>query len=175
METIPIADCEKIGYIKKTHGVQGDVVLEFENEYEFAVEDANCFFIELDGLLVPFFIEEEGFRFRTNDTAIVSLEAVNNEKYAKRLVGCGVYLLKDDVVGEIQADMDNRLIGYLLIDEKIGNVGLIEHVDDYAGNIVLTVNYRGEELLVPFNEDLVVEISHDKSRIIFNLPEGLIE
>ena len=53
METIPKSECEKIGYLKKTHGVRGELVLEFEPQFEVSIENANRFFVEIDGLLVP--------------------------------------------------------------------------------------------------------------------------
>jgi 16S rRNA processing protein RimM len=174
METIPKADCEKIGFFKKTHGVNGDLVLEFDSQFESTIEHSDCFFVELDGLLVPFFISEEGFRFKSDNTAILTFDGVESEKYARRLVGAAVFLFKNEIV-EIDTEFDGRLEGFLLIDSERGELGKIEYIDDYAGNVVLTVNYRGQELLVPFNENFLVNINEEHQTITLNLPEGLIE
>ena len=53
--------------------------------------------------------------------------------------------------------------------------GEIEQVDDYSGNVVLTVKHGDEELLVPFHPEFVVEIDEEQKRLTLNLPEGLIE
>ena len=174
METIPKTDCEKVGFIRKTHGIHGEVVLEFEEQFEYSVEDAERFFIDLDGLLVPFFISDEGLRFRSDKSAIIKFDWVDTESYAKRLVGKETYLYKEEIVDFPEED-ESILIGYRMFDKELGEIGLIETVDDYSGNIVLTVNYNGTELLVPYNEELLIELNETEKKIILQLPEGLIE
>lgn len=175
METIPKADCEKVGFFKKTHGVFGELVLEYEPQFEISVENADRFFVELDGLLVPFFVLEDGFRFKTENSAIISFDGVESEKYAKRMVGSSVYLFKNEIVVIPDEFFDSELEGYLLIDENHGEIGIIDQVDNYSGNIVFTLNYKGSELLVPFNEDFLIELDKPGKIIKLALPEGLFE
>ena len=174
METIPKTDCEKIGFIRKTHGIHGEVVLEFEEQYEYSVEDAERFFIELEGLLVPFFIADEGLRFRSGKSVIVKFDWVETESYAKRLVGKEVYLYQNEVV-DMPEEQSSFLQGFTLFDEKLGEIGNIDEVDDYAGNIVLTVTFNGQELLVPYNDEILIDLNEEKKTITLQLPEGLIE
>lgn len=174
METISKTDCEKIGYFKKTHGVNGDLVLEFEPQFESSVEESNCFFVELEGLLVPFFVSEDGFRFKTDSSAIVSFNWVDTEKYAKRMIGAPVYLFKNEIV-EDDVESDLGIEGFTLFDKQSGEVGKIKFIDDYSGNIVLTVDYKGNDLLVPYNEELLIAIDEKNKTITLELPEGLIE
>lgn len=174
METIPKADCDKIGFFRKTHGVFGELVLEFEPQFENSIENADRFFVELEGLLVPFFIIEDGFRFKTDNTAILTFDGVESEKYAKRMVGSSVFLFTSEIF--IHEELfESELVNYLLVDEKLGEIGNIDQVDNYSGNIVFTVNCKGKELLVPFNEDFLLE--HDKHNKIIKLrlPEGLLD
>jgi len=175
METIPKTDCEKIGFFKKTHGVFGDLVLEYVPEYEISIEEANRFFVELEGLLVPFFLKEEGFRYKTANSAIVTFDGVESEKYAKRMVGSSVYLFQEEIIREEEESSNTQFLNYLLLDEQRGEIGRIEQMDDYSGNLVLTVNYHGQELLVPFNEDFVVKIDDTAKTLKLNIPDGLIE
>ena len=174
METIPIADCEKIGFFRKTHGVHGEVVLEFEEHFVFSVEESERFFVELEGLLVPFFISDEGLRFRSSKSAIVKFDWVDTEKYAKRLIGNSAYLYHEEIIDEPE-ESEELFKGFVLEDTVLGKIGTIEEVDDYAGNIVFTVSYNGAEILVPYNEDLLVEIKEDQKIILLKLPEGLLE
>ncbi|MFV0266940.1 MAG: ribosome maturation factor RimM [Draconibacterium sp.] len=174
MGTIPKTDCEKIGFFRKTHGVHGEVVLGFEEHFEYSVEEAERFFVELDGLLVPFFIAEDGLRFKSSKSAIVKFDWVDTEKYAKRLVGASVFLYLDEIVDE-PLESEALLKGFVLFDAEKGEVGEIEQVDDYSGNVVLTVKHGDEELLVPFHPEFVVEIDEEQKRLTLKLPEGLIE
>ena len=175
METIPKDNCEKIGFIRKTHGVNGELVLEFEPRFEESVADSGRFFIELDGLLVPFFLEEEGFRFKTASTAIVNFVDVETEKYAKRLVGSPVFLFSDEIIDEDEETLHSFLMNFEVEDSQRGKIGSIQHVDDYSGNIVLTVEYQGNEILIPFSEDLLVSIDHNRKILVMNLPDGLMD
>ena len=174
METIPKSACEKIGFFRKTHGVGGELVLEFEQHFEYSVKEAERFFVEIDGLLVPFFVAEDGLRFKSSKSAIVQFDDVDTEKYVRRLVGNSVFLWKEEIVDE-ELEGDDLLLGFTLLDSKLGEIGTIEHVDDYAGNIVFTVSRGGEELLVPFHEEILVDLDEDNKRIVLNLPEGLLD
>jgi 16S rRNA processing protein RimM len=175
METIPKADCDKVGFFKKTHGVSGELVLEYEPQFEYSIENADRFFVELEGLLVPFFIVEDGFRFKTENSAILTFDGVESEKYAKRMVGSSVFLFKDEIIVMTDELSDSELVDYLLVDEKLGEIGIIDQIDNYSGNIVFTVNFKGKELLVPFNEDFLLEIDKLNKVIKLRLPEGLFD
>ena len=175
METIPKADCDKVGFFKKTHGVSGELVLEYEPQFEYSIESADRFFVELEGLLVPFFIVEDGFRFKTENSAILTFDGVESEKYAKRMVGSSVFLFKDEIIVMTDELSDSELVDYLLVDEKLGEIGIIDQIDNYSGNIVFTVNFKGKELLVPFNEDFLLEIDKQNKVIKLRLPEGLFD
>lgn len=174
METIAKNDCEKIGFFRKTHGVHGEVVLEFDEEFEYSVEDAERFFVDIEGLLVPFFVAEEGLRFRSAKSAIVKFDWVDTADYAKRLIGQSAWLYKTEIV-DMPVESESFLKGLILFDRKLGEIGLIEEVDDFAGNIVLTLQYQGTELLVPFNEAMLVEFDEEKKTITLDLPDGLLE
>lgn len=175
METIPKTDCDKVGFFRKTHGVYGELVLEFEPQFEYSIENANRFFVELEGLLVPFFVLEEGFRLKTENSAIITFDGVESEKYAKRMVGSSVFLFKNEIIEMPDEQFESQLENYLLVDEKLGEIGIIEQIDNYSGNIVITVNYHGEELLVPFSEDFIIAIDEQNKVLKLRLPEGLIE
>lgn len=175
METIPKVDCEKVGFFRKTHGVFGELVLEFEPQFELSIENADRFFVELEGLLVPFFVLEDGFRFKTDNTAILIFDGVNSEKYAKRMIGSSVYLFKSEIIVLPDELHDSELINYLLIEENLGEIGLIEQIDNFSGNIVITVTHLGKELLVPFNDDFLIHLDKHKKTVVLKFPEGLLD
>jgi 16S rRNA processing protein RimM len=175
METIPKSDCQKIGFIRKTHGVHGELVLEYEPEYEESVVEAERFFLEIEGLLVPFFVAEDGLRFKSAKTALVTFDWVDNEKYARRLVGSPVYLFIFEIIDEPGEASTSQFLNFRLLDENGKEVGEISAVDDYAGNIVFTVDANAGEILVPFNEDFLLKLDENQKTIQLRLPEGLIK
>ena len=50
--------CFQLGYIVKTHGIKGQVVAFFDVDYPEDYEDLESVFLEQQGRLVPFFIDE---------------------------------------------------------------------------------------------------------------------
>ena len=67
------------------------------------------------------------------------------------------------------------LIGYEVIDSKHGSLGKVEHVDDYSGNLVITVIFRDNEVLIPLSDDVVLEMDETSRQMRLACPEGLIE
>ncbi|HZH71317.1 MAG TPA: ribosome maturation factor RimM [Mariniphaga sp.] len=175
METIPKADCQKVGFIRKSHGVQGALVLEYDPEFEDSIADSQHLFLEKDGLLVPYFLAEDGLRFKSANTVLVQFDWIDNEDQTKKLVGSTVYIHKEDIVFDEEELPESQLINYLLQDEDMNEVGVITAFDDYSGNIVFTLDAGGREVLVPFHEELLVEIDHSKKTIRMRLPEGLLD
>jgi 16S rRNA processing protein RimM len=175
MSQINKDDCVEVGYIQKPHGLKGEVILVFEKEFEETFEELEFLFVEVDGGLVPFSIEDEGFRFKTDESAICKLEFVDSLTKAKELVGCKAYVFDDEVIESEDQGEVSTLIGMRAYDEKFGDIGLISRVDDFSGNLVITVNHPRAEIMIPLSDNIIVSIDDDKREIHLSCPNGLIE
>ena len=175
METISKDDCIQIGFFRKTHGVHGELVLEYEPKFELSISETDRFFVEMEGFLVPFFIPEDGFRFKSSNSVIVKFDWVNTEAYAKRMTGSSVYLFKKDIVYEEENSRSGKFLNWIVNDKNSITIGMITHVDDFSGNIVLTISRKGEEILIPYNEDFLISYDESQKIITLDLPEGLLE
>lgn len=175
METIPKSDCRKIGFIRKTHGVHGELVLEYEPEFEDSVAEATRFFLEIDGLLVPFFVAENGFRFKSSDTALIIFDWIETENRARELVGSSVYLFNNELIENEEELPASQLINFRLLNEEGQEVGIITAVDDYSGNMVFTLDSNGDEILVPYHDELLINLDNNRKTIQLILPEGLLD
>ena len=60
----------KIGKLGKPHGVKGEVSFMFDDDV-FDRVDADYLVLDVDGILVPFFIEE--YRFRSDESSFIKL------------------------------------------------------------------------------------------------------
>jgi 16S rRNA processing protein RimM len=174
METIPLADCTKIGFLQKPHGIHGEMVLVFDEEFEESVAQAKIFFVKAEGYLVPFFVEDVGFWIKSANQALVKFRWIDSCEKARQYSGYEVHLKTADIVNSGEKNSPEELIGFDVFDSLKNRIGIIDNVDDYSGNIVLTVNYRGKEVLVPFHPDMV-EILDAKQKILqMIIPDGLI-
>lgn len=165
METV------EIGYISKTHGLKGHVILRL-NEYINIDEEAiKSVFLDINGSQVPYFIEE----CRPNNTGyIIKLETIDTVDTSKKLIGKKAFALTDFI---LESDESlKEFIGYAIIDSRLGNIGNIADVDEKTDNAIIKVIHpSGVEIILPFNDDFIVEIDDDLKTIEFNAPEGLIE
>lgn len=165
----------KVGFVHKPHGINGEVVIRFQEEYYETLEEYPTLLLEIDNLLVPFFIAKEGLRFKSAESVITQLEWIDSDKKAKELCGYSVYVDRMDVI-ELEDEMSpHTLVGFHLMGEDQQPIGQITQVLDYAGNLLLEVDYQGKEVLVPLNEELIVRLDEDKKEIELRIAEGLLD
>ena len=62
-----------------------------------------------------------------------------------------------------------------LYDRTVGSVGVIELIYDQTSQVLLGVNNKGKELLVPLVDEFEPYFNRDKNRLEINLPDGLLE
>lgn len=162
-------DVYKIGRIGKPHGVGGEVSLRFFDDVFDRVE-TDFLVLLVDGILVPFFMEE--YRFRSDEVALVKFEDVDNMERAAELTGCDVFFprdLSDNDDGELTW---HSVVGYDIVEaEKDNVVGKIVAVDETTINVLLELE---NGTLIPAAEEFIRDIDHKAKKIIMQLPEGLI-
>ena len=137
----------KIGRLGKVHGIKGEISFLLDDDV-FDRVDADYLVLDVDGILVPFFIEE--YRFKT-------------DVYFPRALA--------------ESDEDNlswaEMIGYSLVDAQSGQkIGTIAAVDDSTINILFELE---DGRLIPASEELITNIDTQKHQIEINLPEGILE
>lgn len=169
-------DVYKIGRLGKPHGVKGEISFQFTDDV-FDRVDADYLIIEVDGILVPFFIEE--YRFRSDETALLKLEDIDTQEAARELTNSDVYFerrLSDDADEPSMA----AIIGYRLVNDADGQeIGTITGIDDSTANILFEVLKSGTDdgspILIPAAEEFITGIDNDKREINVALPEGLLD
>lgn len=159
-----------MGYLKKTHGIKGDLTVIFNDDIIHKQSLLDFLFFEIDGLLVPFKIERE-----QENLSNFKFKLIDSKEAAMQYVGCKVFLDKDDIQIDIENISATMLIGFTLFDQNKGEIGEILAVDDYSGNLVLTVDYESEEVLIPYSEEFVTSFDMNNTTIELNCPEGIFD
>jgi 16S rRNA processing protein RimM len=166
--------CILLGTLTRTHGIHGAVLLWLNDLSAAEFRKRETVFVEFDGLLVPFFIDE--FHEKTRDTASIKFRDIHDETKAKELVGNAVYVLKTQVKRNKIQDKDMpRLEGYRVNDRNLGFVGIAGEIADIANNPLLRVHREGREYLIPVHHDIILEINDKEKLIVIEAPEGLFE
>ncbi|MBR7155106.1 MAG: hypothetical protein IKD12_07400 [Paludibacteraceae bacterium] len=105
-------------------------------------------FVKRDGLFVPFRSEN-----------------------ISELMGEEGYVLRSDIQVEEDGLLTwQDLVGYTIIDEETGTLGLIAHVDESTINTLATLE---DGRMLPLHEDFITEIDEDTRILRVNLPFAL--
>lgn len=155
-----------LGYFSRTHGLKGHLVL--HSDLNFNLKKLKALFVDMNGSQAPYFVEEiKPF----SGAYLVKLEGVDNVESSTRLKGKQVQI----ETKFIPKEKTFEYLDFLLIDEEKGELGRIEGLEEMPGNPLLKVNRAGQEILLPFNRDLIVKVSKKEKQIVYRSPEGLLD
>ena len=170
---ILVEDIIPIGQIMKPHGVNGEMSFSFTSDV-FDREDVPYFIFDMQGIYVPFFLQE--YRFKCSTTGLMKLDGVKNEEQARSFMGLTIYLPKSflEKVEDDEIELD-YFAGFSLIDENAGLIGVISEVDKTTENYLFVIPKKNDELLIPAGEDYILGIDHENKKIFVKLPEGLLD
>ncbi len=163
----------KIGLLTKPHGVKGEVAFFFTDDI-FDRVDCEYLICMMEGILVPFYIEE--YRFKSDSVALVKFEHIDNAEQARRFTNVEVFFplkLMEETSGEMASW--NYFVGFKVSDIHAGELGVITGVDTSTVNTLFVIDYRGEELLVPAQEEFILHIDKQQRSMTLQLPDGLLD
>ena len=168
-----IDSCYQLGYVIKPHGLKGDISIFIDADDPQVYRTLESVFIQQDKQLVPFFITQIKI---SGQKAILVLEESNNIDDARNLKGAALYLpltflpqLADDQF------YYHEIVGYLVKDEALGEVGKIIEVYDDGPQDLIAIDYQGKEVLIPINDETIIKVDKSNKIFLVNLPEGLLD
>lgn len=166
-------DCYFLGKITRRHGLAGNVILKLDTDQPELYNKLESIFVEINGLLVPFFIEKSSWSkldalnlaFKNSSEALVD-QSLNKDVYLPlsslpKLTGNQFYY--------------HEIIGFEIIDQNGNNCGVIRSVNDQTAQNYFVTNLDGKEVVVPIIKDWILEVDREERLIKMNLPEGLID
>lgn len=167
---IDIDEYYKIGKIGKPHGVKGELSFHFSDDV-FDRTDADYLMLCIDGLLVPFFMEE--YRFRSDETALIKFCDIDTQERASELTGCEVFFERELSDSDEEHISWAEIIGFTLTDSTTGStIGNIASVDETTINILFELE---DGKLIPASEELIRKVDTKKKEIVIELPEGILD
>lgn len=154
--------------------MRGDVVFEHKLKTDASLAGWDALLIELlPGSKIPFFIEKAK---RQSDTSfIIKLEEISSPEDAKEILQKDVYLSPNVALQKVEVNRTaDNYIGYLLFNGK-EEIGTIDNILNPKTNpLFILFEDTDKELLIPANEELILEVIHEGQKVIMELPEGLV-
>ena len=163
-------DVFKIGRLGKPYGIRGEISFQFDDDIFDRVE-SEYLILDMDGILVPFFIEE--YRFRKSSVAALKFQHIDSQERARELTGCDVFFPREMAEDDDMQMSWAAIVGFELIDATSGKTaGRIASVDDTTINILLELE---DGKLIPASEELITHIDTKKQQLFIKLPEGILD
>jgi len=171
----------KTATVVKTHGYKGDIVLKKEksissNLFDECLKEGNAIFVSKNGIPVPFFIAENSLYFLDNDTVRLRFDNINSVEKAQEFISDEVFFTENCLENKNPENTTLLLIGCTVSDLNSGYLGIVKDFnEDVPENPLLIVDKNGQDLLIPFNGNFIIEIFLENKEIVTRLPEGFID
>jgi 16S rRNA processing protein RimM len=168
-------DLQKLGILAKPHGVAGEISLRMEVQWAGYEPDPEYLFVEVNGGLVPF--EVASLRIKNDINLLVGLDMVISEEKARLLKGANVYINPEELgdAPEVENISLNAFVGFEVTDTNHGLLGIVQSVAEIHNNPLLELLFNEKEVLIPFNEDLIVSMDAKNRKMLISAPPGLID
>lgn len=162
-----------LGKLIKPNGYKGKVTAYFDTDEPELYKNLEIIFLRVNSMPVPYFVEEIQL---LNNKAVIAFQDVDTIEKAEAIVQKELYLPLSDLPPlEGNKFYYHEVKGFLVIDEKHGQVGKIEQVLEYPNQAVFQVMSNEKEILIPINDEIIKLVDRAKKEIQIKAPDGLID
>jgi len=167
-------ECCLWGTFVKVNGVKGELILKSNYLLSEDFESILSVFIEIEGILIPFFISD--FIIRSDYTAIIKLDDIDNKNKALEFLDKDVFIPKENfpVFTNLPFEL-SQLIGYEIYDNMDKKTGKIIETIDIRQNPIAKIIINKKEVLIPVNDDTIISIDNKNKIIKLNIAKGLLD
>jgi len=170
-----IDDCYQLGYVSKTHGLQGEVSVYLDVDFPEEYEEMESVFLQLSGsgTLIPFFVEDLRWQ---KDNAIVKFEDIDSIEQAEELIKAQLFLPLDQLP-PLEEDQYyfHEIVGFQVVDENEGELGTVKDVYEAGAQNLIAMDYCEQEILIPLNDEVVLKVDKVLQVVHTRLPQGLLD
>ena len=106
---------------------------------------------------------------------MIHFEDVKDKTAADLMVGKEIFVDEKSLKKKKKFESAADFIGFKLLDEKLGEIGILEDFFEMPNHDLWQFIYGEKEILFPLNEEVIVKIDKKKKEIHLKLPEGLME
>ena len=167
-------DCYYLGKIVSKYSFKGEILLKLASRDLLNVKPRSIF-IDINNSLVPFSIVK--ISLHKSMLLRMLLDEINSETQADKILNKHTYLNKNDLpVLEKKEFYFEEIIGFQIIDSKLGKVGIIDSINSQTTQtLALVDNNKGNIVVVPLVEAFIDEIEKKNNVIYVTLPKGLLD
>jgi 16S rRNA processing protein RimM len=162
-----------VGKIVAPHGIAGQVILEHALGKPIHFKGVEALFVEnAANSFIPYFIQSATAKSAT--LTHLQIEGFNNREATSIIVSKKVWLPQADFQKLVEKNSPLALLGYS-IQEAGKNLGTIKEVIEQPHQLLVTIDYKGQEAYIPLHEESLKGVNHAKKIVQVELPDGLLD
>ena len=167
-------DCFYLGRIVKKYSFKGELLAKLDTDQPELYEHLDAMFVQVRNNLIPFFIESS--QLHKSDLLRIKFEDVDSEADADALIKSELYLPLE-FLPKLEGNKFyfHEVIGFKITDKSFGNIGVIKAINDSTSQSLFEVDRDGIEILIPMNDEFIVEVNRKNKTITVETPPGLID
>lgn len=166
----------KIGFIQKTHGVHGGLMVETFQSLPEEEKIPQWAFMEIEGGLVPYRLKSDDCFIRDDRHLVVFFDGIDSPEQGAVLLHLQVYFPKS-FIKPSDGGRNIPLIskGFKVVLEGRNEVGEFIEMLEIPGNPVMSFEVNGKEILVPANDEYIQRIEEDLQTVYLAVPDELLD
>lgn len=167
-------DCFYLGKIVKKYSFKGELLAKLDTDQPELYEHLDAVFIQVRNNLIPFFIENS--QLHKSDLLRIKFEDVDTEADAEVLLKSELFLPLE-LLPKLEGNKFyyHEVIGFKVVDKNFGEVGIIKGINDSTAQALFEIDRDGIEILIPMNDEFIIEVNRKTKTILVETPEGLID
>ncbi|MBO0359296.1 16S rRNA processing protein RimM [Hymenobacter sp. BT186] len=170
-------DCYLLGSIGKPHGLKGFVIAFLDVDDLDAYRKVKSVLLEMPttpGKLITYDVEK--LQPQAENRVMLKLKGINRIEEAEPLRNAKLYrpLAELPKLAEDQFYFHD-VIGYTVVDSELGELGEVETFYELPQQDVLAMRYKGQEVLIPVVDELILRADQEAKKLHVTLPEGLLD
>lgn len=166
-------DCYFLGKITRKHGLQGNVIIKLDTDQPELYNKLEGIFVEINGLLVPFFIEKQ--QWGNDNSKIITFKNAT-EQLVEQSIGKNVFLPLS-TLPKLSGNQFyyHEVIGFEIREEDGKSCGNIVEINDQTAQNYFILKLADKEVIIPIIQNWILEVNRNEKFIKMQLPEGLMD
>lgn len=169
-----VDNCFYLGDILKSHGNKGRFSVKLFFDLEKIEEES--ILVEINNLLIPFFIDFAQSSLKSNPI-LLKFFNVDSIDEAKSFHNRKLFLPYNSIsnIEDYLIDWENFIIGFSVIETKLGNIGIIDNFIDNKHNPLFIIKNEEANHYIPINSVKIKKADYKNKIIYCELPENILD
>lgn len=162
-----------LGTLTRPFGLKGELCAFFDTDNPERYTQLDALFLDLDGEKIPYTVEH--IAYRGNNQFVIKFDGIGPNE-CREFAQVELYL----PLSQLPPLDGNRfyfheVIGFTVIDERLGEIGTCQDFLEVSNNPIMQVNHNGTEILIPASQQFVTQVDRENRTLHVSTPEGLVE